>query len=299
MSSPPDLPLPNHSRHSRPNLAGRVLREPLVHFFLIGAALFMLYDGSETERPDRIVVDVARVEQLALGFSRVWQRPPTESELAGLVEDFVREEVYYREALAMGLDRDDTIVRRRMRQKLEFLSEDLVALAEPNDAELEAWLTEHADDYGIEPRAALRQIYVSRERHGEGAEARAQQLLERLRAEGADGETLGDASLLPSSLPLSPRREIAKHFGDDFAAQVLGLETERWSGPIESAFGLHLVYVEASEPGRVPSLAEARQAVERDWESARRGEANEAFYQALRARYEVTVEVPASAPAGS
>jgi hypothetical protein len=276
-----------------------VLREPLVHFFVIGAALFMLYGGSEAERPDRSVGDAARVEQLAFGFSRVWQRPPTETELAGLVEDFVREEVYYREALAMGLDQDDTIVRRRMRQKLEFLSEDLVPLPEPDEAELEAWLTEHADDYRIEPRAALRQVFVSRERHGEGAEARVQELLEQLRRQDADADAVGDASLLPASLALSPRREIAKHYGDGFAARVVELETGRWTGPVESAFGLHLVFVEVSEAGRVPALAEVRQAVERDWEAARRDEANEAFYQALRGRYEVTVDVPGSSPGDS
>jgi hypothetical protein len=276
-----------------------VLREPLVHFFVIGAALFLLYGGSEAERPDRIVVDAARVEQLAFGFSRVWQRPPTETELAGLVEDFVREEVYYREALAMGLDQDDTIVRRRMRQKLEFLSEDLVPLPEPDEAELEAWLAEHADDYRIEPRCALRQVFVSRERHGEGAEARVQELLEQLRRQDADADAVGDASLLPASLALSPRREIAKHFGDGFAARVVELETGRWTGPVESAFGLHLVFVEVSEAGRVPALAEVRQAVERDWEAARRDEANEAFYQALRGRYEVTVDVGGSSPGDS
>ncbi len=282
------------------SIPNRLLREPLLHFLLLGAALFLLYDvlRGQDERPDRIVVDAARVEQLAVGFSRVWQRPPTGAELAGLVEDFVREEVYYREALAMGLDRDDTIVRRRMRQKLEFLSEDLVDLAEPSEAQLEAWLAEHADDYRVEPRAALRQVYVSRERHGERAGAEARRLLERLR-EGADAAALGDASLLPTSLPLSPQREIAKHFGDDFAAAVMALEPGAWGGPVESTFGLHLVRLEAREPARTPTLAEARRAVERDWASARREEANEAFYQALRARYEVRVEMPAPPPAGS
>jgi hypothetical protein len=278
-----------------PSLSNRLVREPLVHFLLLGAALFVLYDviAGERDAPDRIVVDSARVEQLALGFTRVWQRPPTEAELAGLVEDFVREEVYYREALAMGLDRDDTIVRRRMRQKLEFLSEDLVALAEPGEAELEAWLNEHADDYRVEPRAAFRQVYVSRERHGEAAEATAEALLARLSEGGEDGGALGDASLLPASLPLSPQREIAKHFGDDFAAVVLTLEPGAWSGPVESTFGLHLVRLEAREPARAPALEEVRQAVERDWAAAERREANEAFYQALRERYELTLEMPA------
>lgn len=272
----------------------RLVREPLVHFGVLGALLFVLYDGvaGREPSPDRIVVDAARVEQLALGFTRVWQRPPTRSELEGLIEDFVREEVYYREALAMGLDRDDTIVRRRMRQKLEFLSEDLLAVDAPADADLDAWLAAHAADYRLEPRAALRQVYLSRERHGVETAATAERLLDRLRA-GADPMELGDASLLPASLPLSPQREIARHFGDAFASEVMSLDVGRWVGPVESAFGLHLVLVEEREPGRDPRLEEVRAAVERDWSAARRKEANAAFYEALRERYEVSVEMPA------
>lgn len=272
-------------------LPSRLLREPLVHFLLGGALLFALYGSPPATGPERIVVDGARIEQLVLGFTRVWQRPPTADELAGLVDDFVREEVYYREALAMGLDRDDTIVRRRMRQKLEFLSEDLAALETPDDATLEAWLAEHADAYRIEPRAALAQVYVSRERHGEDTEATARRWLAALRS-GEAADTLGDASLLPETLPLSSAREIARHFGDAFAASVLELAPGEWEGPVASAFGLHLVRVESREPGRAPSLDEVRSAVERDWASAEREKANEAFYQALRGRYEVTVEMP-------
>ena len=275
----------------------RILREPLLHFLALGAALFVLFAwlrGPLPESPERIVVDGARIEQLALGFERVWQRPPTPAEIAGLVDDFVREEIYYREALAMGLDRDDTIVRRRMRQKLEFLSDDLAEIAEPTDAELERWLAEHAADYRVEPQVALRQVYLSRERRGEAAETDAEALLERLRRTPVDGfaTAQGDASLLPASLSLSPERDLARTFGEEFAAAVLRLEPGRWSGPIASAYGLHLVFVEAREEGRLPALAEVRESVRNDWLGARRDEANEAFYQALRSRYEVTVELP-------
>lgn len=281
-----------------------MLREPLLHFFLLGAGLFALHAwlrGSVTESPDVVVVGKARIEQLALGFERVWQRAPTEAELAGLVDDFVREEIYYREALAMGLDDDDTIVRRRMRQKLEFLAEDLSDLAEPTDAELERWLSEHAEEYRVEPRVALRQVYVSRERRGDEAEEAARVLLARLRSAGPEEEprALGDPSLLPAVLPLSSQREIARSFGDDFAASVMGLDPERWSGPVESAYGLHLVRVEARVEARMPALAEVRDAVRRDLVRARRDEAEARFYEALRSRYRIEIEWPGAAQGGA
>jgi hypothetical protein len=268
------------------------VREPLLHFFVLGAALFALFAwlrGPEAEAPGRIHVDAARIAQLAQGFARGWQRPPTPQELDGLVEDFVREEIYYREAVAMGLDRDDTIVRRRMRQKLEFLSEDLAPVAEPDDAALARHLAAHPDAYRIEPQLALRQVFVSRDRRGDAAFADARTLLARLVAGPAAAES-GDASMLPASLPLSPLREIARVFGDDFAAEAVKLTPGGWVGPIESGFGLHLVFVETREDGRLPALAEVRDAVRNDWQAARRAEANETFYQQLLARYEVTVD---------
>jgi hypothetical protein len=271
---------------------GRILREPLLHFFVLGAGLFALFAwlrGPLVAAPERIHVEAARIEQLALGFARTWQRPPTQEELAGLVDEFVREEVLYREALALGLDRDDTIVRRRMRQKLEFLSEDVAPVADPDDAQLERHLAAHADAYRIEPQVALRQVFVSRDRRGDAAVADAQALLARL---GADPNTEeeGDASLLPTVLPLAPLGEVARAFGTAFAEEVAQLTPGRWSGPIESGFGLHLVFVEQRVEGRTPALDEVRDAVRNDWLSARRAEANEAFYRNLRERYEVTVD---------
>jgi hypothetical protein len=273
-------------------LLGRILREPLLHFFAIGAGLFGLFAvlrGPVAGDPARIHVDRARIAQLAGGFERTWQRPPTREELAGLVDDFVREEILYREAIALGLDRDDLIVRRRMRQKIEFLSADVAPVAEPDDAALARHLDRHADAYRIEPRVSLRQVLLSRDRRGDAAPADAQALLARLAAD-PDAEALGDPSLLPASLPLVPLRDVAREFGEGFAAAVAQLEPGRWSGPVESSFGLHLVFVEAREAGRAPALAEVRDAVRSDWIAARRSEADEAFYRGLRERYEVTID---------
>jgi hypothetical protein len=260
---------------------------------VLGAGLFALFAwlrGPLGAAPERIHIEAARIEQLALGFARTWQRPPTQEELAGLVDEFVREEVLYREALALGLDRDDTIVRRRMRQKLEFLSEDVAPVADPDDTELERHLAAHADAYRIEPQVALRQVFVSRDRRGDAALADAEALLARLGAD-LNAEEAGDASLLPAMLPLAPLGEVARVFGAAFANEVAKLTPGRWYGPVESGFGLHLVFVEQRMEGRMPALEEVRDAVRNDWLAARRTEANEAFYQRLRERYEVTVDV--------
>ena len=154
----------------------KLLREPLVHFLVLGAGLFLLFGlvGDSNVAPaDRIVVSSGRVAQLTQIFTRTWQRPPTEQELAGLIEDHVREEVYYREALAMGLDRDDTIVRRRMRQKLEFVTDDLVAAVTPTEEQLETYLRENPEAFRVPTRLSFQQIYFNRDRRGGSPHAEA------------------------------------------------------------------------------------------------------------------------------
>jgi len=278
----------------------RWLREPLLHFLLIGAALFWItgfFGGRASERPDRIALTAGDLEQLAVGFSRTWQRPPTAQELAGLVEERVREEIFYREALAMGLDRDDTIVRRRLRQKLEFLSEDLAVL-EPTDADLAAWLAAHPESFRSEPRVGFRQVYLSRDRRGDRLRGDALRVLEQLRAGDGrlDPEALGDPLPLPAEADGLSAGEVSRLFGGDFTARLLELEPGGWEGPVESAYGLHLVFVRDRVPGRVPALGEVRDAVTREWLAQRRSEAREEFYRGLRARYQV--EVPELAPPG-
>lgn len=278
----------------------KLLREPLGHFLLLGAVLFgvfALLGDRGSERAGHIVVTPGHLEHLTVSFTRTRQRPPTAQELAGLMDDYIREEVLYREAVAMGLDRDDTIVRRRLRQKLEFLTEETAETAPPSDAELHAFLQQHADVFRIEPRLAFQHVYLSRDRRGDAADAETQQLLVQLSTGDAATDTaaLGDPFLLPHQFALSSRSEIARLFGDAFTQQLQHIEPGRWAGPIESEYGLHLVFVRERTDGRVPALAEVRQAVQRDWLAARRKAVNEQFYQHLRARYTVVVEQPQAA----
>ena len=161
----------------------KLLREPLVHFLLLGAVLFgvfALLGDRGSERAGHIVVTPGHLEHLLVSFTRTWQRPPTAQELAGLIDDYIREEVLYREAVAMGLDRDDTIVRRRLRQKLEFLTEETAAMAAPSDEELQTFLQQHLDAFRVEPRLAFRHVYLRRDRRGDAANAEARHLLTQL-----------------------------------------------------------------------------------------------------------------------
>lgn len=286
-----------HSVFSCSKTIKRLLREPLLHFLVLGAALFliasMMRDPAEG-RDDQIVVTPGKVEQLLEGWSRTWQRPPTQAELEGLIRDYIREEVYYREALAMGLDRDDIVIRRRLRQKLEFVSEDVTAQAEPSEDELRAYLQAHPEAFRIGRRLTFSQIYFNPERHGEALTSDVAKLLAGLNRAGAktDVTALGDVSLLERHFVDVPIDEVTKLFGEMFARRLDELPAGQWQGPVESGYGLHLVLISERIEGRLPGLEEVREAVHREWANARRLEANEKFYQSLLKRYTVTIEQP-------
>jgi PPIC-type PPIASE domain len=280
--------------------AQKVLREPLLHFVVLGAALFVLFGvvgGPAEERPDRIVVSPAKVENLAGLFRQTWRRPPTQAELDGLIADHVKEEILYREALALGLERNDIVIRRRLRQKMEFISEDTAPQAEPTEDELRAFLAERPERFREPSRVSFAQVYLSPDRRGEAAWSDAERMLVALDA-GSDPAAAGDPFLLEQDYRNLAAHDVERLFGRAFAAQVAGLPVGRWSGPATSGYGLHLVLVRERIPARLPDLDEVRDAVANEWRAARRKEANRAFYEGLRARYEVTVERPAWADEG-
>jgi len=274
----------------------RLLKEPLLHFLLLGAGLFLAYGLMQrnvgAREPDQIVVTLGQIEQMAAGFTKTWQRPPTPDELAGLVRDRVREEVYCREALALGLDREDTVIRRRLRQKMEFVSDDVAALTEPSESELEEYLRTHADAFRVEPRFTFQQVYLDPQKHGAELAGDAAKMLAQLEHAGAkaDLSTLGDSLLLDTQYADLPQSEVARQFGEPFAQALGRLQTGRWLGPVESGYGVHLVFVRERAEGRTPVLSDVREAVRREWDNARRVGANEAFYSELLKRYRVTIE---------
>jgi hypothetical protein len=274
--------------------AGRLVREPLVHFLLLGGLLFGAYyafnDTPQISDSNRIVLDEAQVASLAASFQRTWLRLPTHAELVGLVQDRIKEEILYREALALGLDRDDQVVRRRLRQKMEFLSTDLTEPEPPSEAALQAYLDTHSDRFRTTERLSFTQVYLK----GDDRE-RATALLRRLAGHPPSQlelDQLGDASLLPASLQLADRPETGRVFGKGFAEALSAAPLGRWSGPYASPYGQHLVYVSERQPVKEPKLSEVRTTVEREWQAEQQRHANERFYQALRDRYSVEVVYP-------
>jgi hypothetical protein len=276
-------------------LALRTAREPLVQFVAIALVLFganQLINGNELQRSgESITISQGRVQQIADSYRLLAGRLPSRAELQALVNDFADEEIAYREAVAMGLDADDTIVRRRMRQKLEFLAEDAEAIAEPTDAQLTAWLNEHAAAYRLPERISFRQVMASSDTHGTHARTKAQALLDKLRS-GADPMPLGDASMLPSAVALTTEQGVAMLFGEAFAATVFTHTNEGWFGPIASPLGAHAVLILSRDRARDPAFEEIRNKLRSDWIEARRRAKREAFHARLRERYEVAIEWP-------
>ena len=278
-----------------------LLREPLLHFLVLGAALFGLFnlvDKNNSEAPAKIIVSTSRVTTLADGFARTWRRPPTEQELQGLVEDYIRDEIFYREGRAAGLDRDDFVIRRRVRQKMEFLAEDMAA-AEPSDEQLAAYLASNSERFRTEDRLIFHQVFLSATRRGSALDDDARQIADTLVRTSVPEDTamLGDPFLLGEEFREMSQSDIARTFGEGFAKRLSAIAPGRWQGPIPSSFGVHFVFVDERAKGSLPSLDSVREAVQREWLNARRIEAEQKLYRTLRDRYQIVVEAPPKAVA--
>lgn len=278
-------------------LLRRLVREPLVHFAIIGGLLFLAFGRGGGEAPRsaaEIVVSRADVDRIAAGFRSTWGRAPSQRELEGAVNDFVREEVLYRTGLSLGLDRDDTIVRRRIRQKMEFFFEDTIP--PPTEAELRAFFEANAEKFREEPRLAFRQTFFSERRADAEADARA--VLGRLGEGDATADAAGDPMLLPAESGLLPLARVRAQYGEEFARAVRDLEPGRWAGPLKSAYGWHLVRVTAREPAWLPSYETVRGVVQREWYAARRAAVVDQQYRKLLSGFRVRMEhaEPAAVP---
>jgi hypothetical protein len=281
----------------------KLLQEPLVHFLILGALLLFasnLINKRTSGDTRKIVITPGQVEHLEDSFARAHQRPPDPDELKGLIRDYIREEVYYREALALGLDRDDAPIRQRLRQKMEFISEDVAAQAQPSDEQLRSYLSDHPEKFRVDKRLTFSQVYLDPARHGRRMRADAEQMLAQLNKIGprAEVSNIGDPFLLEGNTENVSSRDVARDFGERFAASLGELPPGKWAGPVESGLGMHLVCVTNRTDGRLPQFDEVRQAVRREWANDYRLESNRKFYEALLNRYIVTVELPPP-PAGT
>ncbi len=264
-------------------------REPLVHFLIIGAVLFTVFELGREESsaaPDRILVDAGQVQQLVARFRRSRLRAPTESELAALIEGHIREEVYYRQALAMGLERDDTIVRRRLKQKLEFMTDTGADLIEPQAGELEAYYEANVERFQDTPAIALTQAYLGQNPSPDRINA----ALSSLKSDAeADPNRWSEPTLLPSQMAISTPVEIDSVFGTGFFDNLMQLPMEEWIGPIESGYGLHLVRIDDSRLASLPPFEGVRDAILREWKSVKAKELSEQVYTRLRERYTIVL----------
>lgn len=195
----------------------------------------------------------------------------------------------------IGLDEDDTIIRRRIRQKLDFIADDLGSAIEPTEEQLATFLLQNPDMYRIDTRMSFRQVFLDPERHSENLDESVAKLLETLQSDPmADALNLGDQTLLEHQYDDLSEREIVNSLGQQFAEEVIELPLQQWQGPVRSAYGMHVVYIEQRTQGGLPSLDDVREMVRRDWEQKRRRDLVESFYQALLKKYEVAIEWPDS-----
>jgi hypothetical protein len=275
------------------------LREPLLHFLLIGAAIYLLYGAFGEIAPEEtdktIVVSAAEVEWMQTSWQKRWNRPPTPEELDGLIQQYIRETVLYREALTMGLNKHDQVIRRRLAQKLEFLAKDLVALTPPTHEELVAYFDAHQDRYQEPALYTFTQVFFDPDKRGDTTLDDAEEVKATLIARGdaiENAGALGDDFMLQSYYPEKDPLEIQKLFGSGFAESLMNLAPGQWHGPVLSGYGTHLVYVSNIREPSPPVFAQVREQVVQEWTSERSEELNEQFYANLRDSYTIVIEKP-------
>lgn len=278
-----------------PSRLNRCLQEPLLHFLLIGALLFGVYawvnrDSPGTEDSHQIVLTEDDLLQMQLTWRAQGRPEPTAEQMQSMIDAKVREEVLYREALAMGLENDDVIVKRRMAQKMEFLAEDLSTLREPTTDELRDWLKSHPQQFAYPPHATFRHLYFSFDDRGQKARGDAAAALAAVTGKAIDSPEvaeLGDAFMFQETYADQAPQQVARVFGGNFAQALFEQEPGRWTGPIESGFGWHLIFIESLMPGRVPEFEEVEPEVKAEWLANQRTEFKREAYEVMRAKYEV------------
>ncbi len=285
----------------------RWLREPLLHFLLIGIALFGAYSymhrgrgGFESSR--QITLSLDELAQMDMYFESQWHRQPTPAEFQAMVEDKVREEVLYREALAMGLDKDDTIVKRRMAQKMQFLAEDVAAAHEPSTAELKAWFEKNSNKFALPSRYSFRHLYFSPDKRGKNAQEDAAKTLVKIAGQPEDSKlavSLADPFMFQDYYGDRAPEALAKEFGPQFVVALEKLKPGSWQGPIESGYGWHLVFVDTVIPGRIPAFEEMEPDVKTVWLGEQKATAWQKAYAEMRGKYSVLLPAPSDKEAAA
>jgi peptidyl-prolyl cis-trans isomerase C len=285
----------------------RWLREPLLHFLVLGMVLFGAYAYFQrgrggVESSKQIALSLDDLRTMEMYFESQWHRQPTPQEFQAMVEDKVREEVLYREGLAMGLDKDDTIVKRRMAQKMQFLAEDVAAAHEPTTAELRAWFDKNTNKFALPGRYSFRHLYFSPDKRGKNAQEDAAKVLAKIAGQPEDSPlaaSLGDSFMFQDFYGDRTPEAIAKEFGPQFAVALEKLKPGSWQGPVESGYGWHLVYVDTVIPGRIPAFEEMEPDVKTAWLAEQKQQAWQKAYAEMRAKYTLLLPDPSAQPAAN
>jgi peptidyl-prolyl cis-trans isomerase C len=278
-------------------MIGRLLREPLLQFLLFGLLLFAGYhlrnrDPDPSEQLERIELTADDLRQIRIAWLAQGRSELTAEEMQSLVDAKVREEILYREALALGLDKGDTIVKRRMAQKMEFLFEDVAALREPTAEELKVWFGKNSERFRLPARATFRHLYFSPDRRGTRTRADAAQALANVAGKPADSPqamALADRFMFQDYYADRSFDDVAKTFGPPFARALFQVTPGSWAGPIESGYGWHLVWVDALTPARVPPLEEVEADVKTGWVEDQRAQIRQRAFEAMRVRYQIVM----------
>ena len=271
------------------------LGEPLLHFLLIGVSIFLLYslqnEGYDNDN-NQIVITKGSIDRLISLWEKKRQRPPTQTELQGMIEQQIHEEVMYREALTMGLDKNDAIVRKRLAQKVEFISSDIAAMAEPSDEELKRFLNTHHKKFEIPASLSFEHIYFNPDKRNAQTEPDALMLLGELKLSDVTVEThtAGDSFMMGQQYDEITEYGVSRIFGQDFAAELFTLNVGNWQGPVRSGYGTHLIRISSKTPAQAVELNTVRDKVRDEWQAEQRQSMNKIFYESLRQRYDIVIE---------
>ena len=273
----------------------KFLREPLFHFLFIGLGFFFLFSqlntSDESNDESNIVITQAKVDAMSASYLKQRGRTPMANEMQSLIENDIREELLYREAIALGLDKDDGVIRRRLAQKMKYLFEDLAVINEPNNADLEKFLKEHASKFTLPGTRSFYQVYLDPKKHKENLDEEVNTVLEHLKIISLQNAySFGDRSLLAYRFLKRRKSDVKNHFGESFSKKIFHASIDSWQGPFESAYGLHFVYIDSKEEAALPKLEQVREDVLQEYKREKQSEANDIFYNGLKDRYKIKVE---------
>ena len=264
----------------------KIIREPLVHF-LAGALLIFAFfwaTGSGRDPADYVIrIDETDIDRLTTDWERNFRRAPTQAELDGLIDQEIAEEIYYREALRLGLDKNDPVIRRRLFTKMRFIDSEDAENVPPTDAILQQWMDEHPGKYALPPLYDFEQIYL-----GQIGATQASARIDQLN-DGTRSAAFAQPISLPSNVKAATIEDVSRQFGDRFAAQLGRLEPGQWVGPVASGFGVHAVKITAKQPGRKAVLDDVRRRVTNDWHASRQTAQKEKALARYREQYEITI----------